>query len=137
MTDLGAGEKGEGMTGPTAEVNIRAKNRQVAEWLGMCWHESVPALGHPYHTHRCTCGDRDMIGGMKMHCEEYNPNFIADPLSLLRLMREREDWDMFVWYCYWKDSHGNISVPVDLILDTTGKLLEAVWKWLKQDENDA
>lgn len=95
------------MTGPTVKANLSAKNRQVTKWLGFKWYKFLQ-----------------------------NPDFVADPLALLRLMRKREDWDMFVWYCYWKDSHGGISVPVDLILDTTGMLLEAVYEWLKKNEND-
>ncbi len=106
--------------------SLEAKNRQVAEWLLGCWHENTLRLG----VEQCIkCGKPwDLCS---------NPNFIAHPWELLRLMRERGDFKDLLIYCLDKaerPEYGSIvtycSIIIDdYILDTTGKLLEAVWEW--------
>ncbi len=120
-----------------AMTSLERKNKEVAKWLELCWHEfevDVPWV-------RCSC-KKEWYGGAKIpQLEEHkklNPNFISDPLALLRLMREREDWPEFIDTVgmYGKGLYPPPHIRVDLILDTTGNLLEAVWEWLKQNEND-
>ncbi len=103
-------------------TDLERKNRKVAEALGLCWHEedSGYALAPCKH-----CGK----------VFEINPNFITDPLSLLRLMREGEDWMQFVAYLSGRVGHKDNILFGYFILDTTGKLLESVWEWKEKQNN--
>lgn len=76
----------------TNQEDLQKLNREVAEWLGMCWHESeLTALGCPTNNpifFPCyKCGSRDD-----------NPNFILHPEELLRGLAKREDWERFIIY---------------------------------------
>jgi len=89
-------------------------NRELAELLGLCWHEPIPDIC-------CKCGSR----------EPFNPDFTTDPgkIELLRLMMKRDDWPKFAHYV---GTH-NGAFPLDLITDTTGRLAQAAVEWLRKE----
>jgi len=103
-----------------------AKNKRVAEWLGISWHEeSEYDKGDDFNDPQfwCSCCacygfHKDLLEHIK---SSHNTDFSTDPLALLRLMREREDW--FEFYQYLNQP----AQPdwVDLIL-VPGALLKAV-----------
>ncbi len=103
---------------------LEAKNQEVAEWLGVPYQEWMT---------------KGVNGKVYFHSQ---PNFIANPIELLLLMRERKDWRAFLYKkiegtsCSNQEIKSIECVPVDLILDTTGELLEAAYEWLKQNQND-
>jgi len=94
------------------------KNKELAELLGLCWHE-------------CNYTVCD-------YCTE-NPDFTSDAgkVQLLRLMMERDDFEDF--FDHIKGSFYNQihlrkenMIPLDYITDTTGKLRDACLEWLKE-----
>lgn len=88
-------------------------NKQVAECFG-CWHELVK----DHIGILCTCGNRYSI------CDCSNPNYILDPVSLLRELRKREDWFFFATRALeMEDIIANWAVPQKYIFDQTGLLL--------------
>lgn len=99
------------------------KNRRVAEWLGMCWHEQVDS-----QTLECKkCGQGLLFPWQR------NPDFSADPLALLRVMRERGDWIRFLQTSC--KLYPTIEETADRILQlllTPGALLDAVDEWIKK-----
>lgn len=117
-----------------ASKTLEAKNKEVAERLGLCFHRwDVPTLqGQLYHCLIC--------GIIAEHI--WHPDFVAHPVELLRLMRGRKDYGKFVvWLCAKKTVaehsifNGAFTI-LDYTLDKTGKLVESAWLWLQQNEND-
>ena len=119
-------------------------NRELAELLGLCWHEIINTYeqtgwneGFIYKCQRCN--------KISNHDEYWNSDFTTDPgkIELLRLMMKREDWVQFakaiggipydlkfdpktieLLFCRW-------SIPLDnYITDTTGLLAQAAVEWL-------
>ena len=93
-------------------------NKRLCEKLGICWHEQID-----HGTLQCKhCGHEMLL--------TRNPDFITDPLSLLRIMREREDWIDFVYKFFLQpDAYEEARDIVDLLLDQTGVLARAVDEW--------
>ena len=116
-------------------------NRRLNELLGLCWHEKID------FDDECSCGMQWMgpqyARGINKHLRESNPDYAADPRLLLREMMKRDDWPRFL------DSIGGFhsafagedglpssikwidSIPLDYILDTTGKLRDLAIEWLQ------
>jgi hypothetical protein len=121
-------------------------NRELAELLGLCWHEYDHWEGR-YQV--CRCGVKYFYSDKPV--DWANPNFTTDSgkIELLRLMKNQEDWRDFlssVGYCasiggFW---NGKVYIPkwedwisVDLITDTTGLLAQAAREFLrKEGEHD-
>ena len=99
------------------------KNRELHELLGLCWHETKADT--PWKCSKC---------GMGMSLVVY-PDYAADPRLVLREMRKRDDWIDFQNWCFVgvTELDGNVcyGVPIDLALDTTGKLRDMAIEYLK------
>jgi hypothetical protein len=114
-------------------------NKEVAEWLGLCWHEIVSQ--QPYELDgvevgslfRCSCGS-DLHGeSVAWHLQLSNPDFVKHPEQLLRLMCKREDWggdDGFQQQLTCCDSYS--CIDPDYITDTTGLLLRKVGEFMRR-----
>ena len=107
-------------------------NREVAEWLGICWHEPIEkretSVGLLV---KCSCGKVDFGD-----CCEANPDF-SQGAGIIRLLKEMmiDPSEIFVSRIgvYWKN-------PEKYLIDyscitTPGKLLEAVHEWSKEHPN--
>lgn len=106
------------------------KNRRLAELLGVEWHESVA----PWV---CACGRKDLDSWDCPEKEAENPDF-TDPIAVLREMKKRkeEKFHHFIskLNAFSLDEDGDLinnAIPVDLILDTTGKLRDAAIEFLE------
>jgi hypothetical protein len=102
------------------------KNRELAELLGLCWHEN--AIQPLYSNIRFACSK---CGSM-----DYNPDFTTDPgkIELLRLMMKREDWWDFcntIGRAVPGFTTVNCFIDVDLITNTTGLLAQAAREFLR------
>lgn len=92
------------------------KNRFVAEKLGLCWHGIVAYAG-------------------------YNPAFNSDAgaVQLLRLMEEHKDYKEFIsslvesTYVYRGVLKVHHSIFIKDYITTPGKLLDAVWEWVRKE----
>ncbi len=107
-------------------------NKELTEALGMCWHEWDLQEGAllQYKCPPCRkCGK---------HVDS-NPDFTSDAgkVQLLREMKKREDWNEFQGWCFvgtsTLDGQVDYGIPVDLILDTTGKLAKIALDWIKEN----
>ena len=113
------------------------RNRQFAELAGLKWHEKKDKVTYGYAP--CSCGKLfgrgvDLIN----HIYRENPDYSADPRLVLEVMRKRADW---IEFCnsigaaetpdYSVGLNGYQMVDIDLILDKTGKLLDAAIKWME------
>jgi len=111
-------------------------NRELAELVGLCWHELIEQ--GPGKPPICTCNGKETIygdGHLKLI-----PDYAADPRLVLREMMRREDWHVF-----W---HNHIDIPsdryrmgvvqklIDLILDTTGQFRDEAIKFLKEVKDE-
>lgn len=116
-------------------------NEDVVKWLGRCYHEIefIP-LGpeeFPYCKH---CRRQDISWHWEYpdgHCvriPDDRPDFSKGTgiILLLKEMMKREDWRDFrdEWLCI----HGDY-VPCTYIT-TPGKLLDAVWEWVRKEAKD-
>jgi hypothetical protein len=97
------------------------KNKEVAE-----------ALDDRYSGHHTPSGEF-------VHTSYRDYSSDAGAVQLLRLMEERPDWYMFRWKIGGRSTKGCTSQSYsefDYIdasyITTKGKLLEAVWTWLKE-----
>ena len=108
-----------------------SKNRELHEFLGLCWHS--PAAPSMSHIGSAIC----------KKCKQWldaNPNYAADPRLVLREMikkRGGKGWINFI------DEIGQMeydketdTIRVSLILDATGKLRDAAWEWLRKEATD-
>ena len=130
-------------------------NRELHEALGYCWHKqgyvggtgggSVYRDGTNTFTFNydcyCSCGEKftnyiDLLN----HCKQNNSDYKADPRLVLREMEKREDWIKFAVFLHHSQSisalHAGVvrTVPVDLILDQTGKLAQLALDFLPKEE---
>ena len=105
-----------------------AENRELAERLGICWHE-VATVG--WHCSKCHAP-------MSIPISASNPDFTspAGIVLLLNKMKEREDFKsdfIHVVGTFMKnDWSDNGAIPIDLITDTTGKLAQEALDWLRK-----
>ncbi len=100
------------------------KNKEFGELAGICWHEIVRK---DEYTKVCSCGEDMNV----FDAECQNPNYAADQLAVLRVMRKRKDWDEFTCRCP-SLFRGRTFVDVDLLFDTTGKLRDLAIEWLRE-----
>jgi hypothetical protein len=101
--------------------DLQAANREVAELLGIPWHEAVS-------DYNCSCGQEfNYHTDTEEHVYAANPDFISHPEELLREMRKRKDFLPFIAACHALDDPLEF---VDYILDCTeGKLVLATREW--------
>jgi len=125
------------------------KDRDIVLELGGCWHERISSR-------LCSCGFVPTgFEIIESHISYNNPDFTSDvgKVQLLREMEKREDWSEFL-HSILEDhtNDGNdatgiyFNVPdswimlhlfsINLILDTTGKLQDAAWEWLRKEATD-
>ena len=98
------------------------KNRELHELLGLEWKEEWQL--------------KDANGEVVLIPREDNPDYTDDPRLVLREMKKREDFHRFVakinaFSLDEDDALIDNAIPVDLILDTTGKLRDLAIEWLK------
>jgi hypothetical protein len=119
--------------------NIEQMNKEVAEWLGICWHEDMSIEGKPDGAMLCRhCGQ--MFAGDHVR----NPDFSQDAgiIRLLKEMMKREDWDEFslevgppiaktLGFGRYPLENKSEAINHDYIT-TPGKLLDAVAEWIKE-----
>lgn len=133
------------------EMTIEEKNRAVCEMLGICWHEPED-WSHTYQEHcRTPEGyediERTQTGKRCKFCKKDmrellpNPNYILDPVSLLREMMKREDWIEFIdnagvglWSNRTYNGIMSEHINIEFLLDDTGKLLCAAGEWMKEQK---
>jgi hypothetical protein len=108
------------------DKTLEQKNREVCQWLGKCWHEFK---------------DNKWIGAKCVHCGiakanpkgTTNPNYICHPKELLRELVKREDWNRLKNQRWIAQGAAVDYIQIDYITDQTGKLLDAVWQWMKEE----
>jgi hypothetical protein len=104
------------------------KNRELAELLGLCWHEHHESWRYKKGMSRC----------WKCSSQEHNPDYSTDSgkVELLRLMMKREDWDEFCASVFGKRFYVKClmsDVIKYYITDTTGRLAQAALEWLRKE----
>ena len=107
------------------------KNRELAELLGLCWHEWDNPVLHGQMYQCVLCG---IVADIPWH-----PDYTSDAgkVQLLREMEKREDWLSFLNKVGLGGSYRRrFSIYIEYILDTTGKLRYAVIEWLKKEAAD-
>jgi hypothetical protein len=114
-------------------------NRELTGLLWLCWHEPNNPVKYEEIWLCKHCGVNILnIPSMQNSDTQFtyiNPDFTADPVSLLRLMMKRADWEKFLqltgWMYFDKDTDAPIYyIKTDFITDTTGLLAQAAWDWL-------
>lgn len=122
-------------------TTIEQKNKEVAEWLGICSHDWIPSA---YTNQEWMCRECKQIHSSPLPSL---PDFSqgAGIIRLLEEMMKREDYAQFsvnhnfipydlefsnhpfiqLCHCKW-------AIPSDYIT-TPGKLLDAVWEWLRKE----
>ncbi|MFH1630372.1 MAG: hypothetical protein ABIE47_16845 [Pseudomonadota bacterium] len=109
------------------------KNREFAELVGLCWHEKeyYPLSGPTLQCDKC----KEFIGSF-----DFNPDYVADPRLVLREMMTKlttPEFQRFVWrvgYVRMGMNYGEVryQIELDLILDTTGKLVKEAIEFRKE-----
>jgi hypothetical protein len=107
-------------------------NKRFAELAGLCWHEEI---SRREQLSKCKCGYVYFTNdGFTKHCEDGNPDFIADPRLVLREMMKREDYKrFFIFVMPIMHVDGVIRWINSYILDTTGLLAKVAIKWLEKE----
>jgi len=106
------------------------KNKELAELLGLCWHEAVELckLGHIRPS--CTCGySCKTWAGIDTHIKANRPDFTTDAgkVQLLRLMMDNQKWiEQF-------ELLPNCWLLISYITDTTGKLRDVCLDWMRKE----
>jgi hypothetical protein len=112
-------------------------NRELAELLGLCWHEFND---NPEQCSKCGKWFRGY------YVDSPNPDFTTDPgkIELLRLMEKRADWPEFLWFLWDKEGIqigvvykafiSNKGIPHIYITDTTGRLAQAAVEFLRREK---
>jgi len=129
--DIGREPTDEDYKWATQDMN---KDKDIVEAFGGCWHEST------FQTmNRKTPGgkrwqDKAFICDKCGKRHAVNPDFTTDAgkVQLLKEMRKRVDWHLFV-HEIGKCNSGHFYsdyVEIDYITDTAGKFRDATWKWL-------
>ena len=105
-------------------------NERFAKLAGICWHK----FSHYDNTliAICTCGKH-------YHAYDHvinNPDF-SDPREVLRVMKKRDDWDVFAYRCLSKGMSTKTreivySIPVDYIT-IPGKLRDVWIEWMEKE----
>jgi hypothetical protein len=109
------------------------KNRELAELLGLCWHEYDHWEGRKQV---CRCGKG--LWYFDAPVEWGNTDFTTDPgkIELLRLMMERNEDSDFLKFATENQQTYALYVLQDLIVDTTGRLAQAALEWLTAQKEE-
>jgi len=103
------------------------KNRELHELLGHTTH--IYAIGDDRELSRCSCGLKGYA--VREICAKSTPDYASDPRLVLREMMKREDFDRFVGFVNGCNGYALDLIPVDIILNTTGKLRDMTIERLK------
>jgi len=120
---------------PIHEMTVEEKCREVAEWLGLGWHdEGCIYCGKNENDSIHIQYGNDIDNPIKHYFEPIeNIDFTEDP-GKIQLLREMEKGE----YGKFMDEMDNryvISTFFDIYLDdTTGKLLDAVLEWKRREK---
>ena len=113
-------------------TDLEAKNRRVAEWLGIPWHELVNHIpdGIIGDAGKCVCGKVHFVSSLK----RLNPDFTSDAgkVELLRLMAARVDYHDFIEFMESRLYGDWVAELFNLFTDTTGLLLKAAVEWMEE-----
>jgi len=124
-------------TKPISKMTTEEKNREVAEWLGIKtepyeileWIIGYDNYGHPEYS---LIDPEDGTKSTTRYMKRSIPDFTADEgkVQLLREMMKREDF----WLFMAASDMDNINYFVEVITDTTGKLLDTVLEWKRREK---
>jgi hypothetical protein len=128
-------------------VSNEQKARYIVERTGGCWHELSHYCNGNVHIQCLPCLKCGKIFKLTdFYMNHGNPTFLdpAGRIQLLELMMGRGDWWIFISNIgdlhRWDEEIGGYDkadmIPVDLMTDNTGLLLNAVWRFLKEKTND-
>ena len=112
-------------------------NKRFAELAGIPWHKwERPQKGTLYGS--CACGRVINITKREweVHPFHRNPDFCADPRLVLEVMEKREDFNRWIAVLNGLslDEDNCLidnAIPIDYILDKTGKLAMAAITFLE------
>ena len=112
------------------------KDRDIVKALSGYWHERISSR-------LCSCGFVPTgFEIIESHISYNNPDFTSDTgkVQLLREMIKKRGGKGWINYIdeigqmeYDKETD---TIRVSLILDTTGKLRDAAWEWLRKEATD-
>lgn len=109
-------------------------NRDVAEFLGICWHEAIMIVSTTGGI--CSCGQHleDNWARAEHLKENKNPDFSTDEgaVRLLRELIKRPDWIKLRWHIGVGEERRGYNVYEVIILDlitTRGALRDKVIGW--------
>lgn len=113
------------------------KNKEMCQLLGIPWHAPRPNPQGKIGENRCMCGKMYITTKeLRFHVsqrEDENPNFIIDPVSLLKELKKREDWEAFIYFKH--DGYDPLKYCFeDYLLDQTGKLLDLALEWMRKEK---
>ncbi len=152
-------ERGFAMNSTKSEMESKAMTeitpaecRELAERLGICWHEKTHRQSENREANRWHCSCGRVFGtphGLRCHIgsgNKKNPNFL-DPVVVLREAMKMEDWPKFfdslrltatIYPGELCEDAGEVyyAISVDYILDDTGKLAKALLKWFERKEEN-
>jgi hypothetical protein len=116
-------------------------NRELAELLGLCWHEYIPKSEDEWATmvcSKCRKETNNLDAQFPNVIPVYDFGSDSGKIELLRLMMKREDWPEFISTVgKYSIISGEPEEPfdpwirLDYILDTTGLLAQAARDFLK------
>ena len=105
-------------------------NKELCELLGIQWHKAEWRVER--RMWMCSaCGTWDQ--GISA-CVKQNPDFISNPVALLREMRKREDWEEFMILNMDKMGEWIYNTITDYMADDTGKLAIAARDFLRREK---
>ena len=108
-------------------------NQRLHKAFGYCVHEMVKDSSK-YFSWFC-CAECKYMASEPSR----SPNYCANPLLVLREMRERGDFGRWVSVVNGLSINEdgyllNDVIPIDLILDTTGKLARKALEWVERSK---
>ena len=119
-----------GTRGEKIMTELNQANREVAEKLGLCWHEPQFVTLGRVTKHKCAKCHK-----VVKHVD-FNPDFSTDAgkVQLMKLMMKREDYLTFCRYseCQIDNQTNEVFWSERYILDTTGLLVKAAIKFLEE-----
>ena len=117
-------------------------NREFADRVGLCWHETKSGYNRLIKNDKMECVKCG--GWFKVHPLDLrfidNPDYVADPRLVLREMEKRSDYALFMAKLMYEGDNVEAidwdnNIDVDLILDTTGKLAKKAIKFMKEADD--
>ena len=103
-------------------------NKAFHEAAGKCWHKDDWVDGCAFVCVKC--GTELEVG--------WNPDYCADPRLVIKVMREREDWDEFADTYFIPAITGDgkrmFYISEHLITDKTGKLAKLATEWINKQK---